>query len=258
MPDFETLEGLVAWAKSYDVTVEAEMQPGGGGWPPSLCLTWLERAETAPPGTGATVMHALCRHADRHRARTHLQAHDEVNLPDYYRRFGFVETGEGDGDVRQTGPDMVRKPRKLRNQSDYAVSERIPPSSESGVCVVVLYSPAGSPDALVVDLAVWLRNPGSVQDACREAMERRPDIARFEVRVADTPRWNARRWKNFLRTGASLSLHQSGIYLLEREVDESDYFHGSYLDYVSLTGGTDVSWSLDRETLEFPVPGGPG
>lgn len=111
---FDSLDAIVAWARSIGVKLEAKehLSAEGERYAGRISIVWIARSKKAPPGTGAHVMDALCRYADHARAIIDLQADDEVGLPAYYARFGFkIDPVEGDHDVRPTGPDMIRFPK---------------------------------------------------------------------------------------------------------------------------------------------------
>lgn len=114
---FESLEQIIAWARSLGVKLDAHESASPAGsklhkYAGNISIVWIERTKKGTPGAGAQVMEALCRYADDCRATISLQADDEVVLPEYYAQFGFriVPSDSGD-DVTPTGPDMERRPR---------------------------------------------------------------------------------------------------------------------------------------------------
>lgn len=116
---FASLADLVAWAKQLGVTVDASAWGARTRrYDSAIHLTWIERDDESPAGSGAIVMQALCAYADRIHAMIELQAADEDVLPGYYEEFGFdeYEDKDADHDVRPSGPDMRRfpAPRKGR------------------------------------------------------------------------------------------------------------------------------------------------
>ena len=117
------VNALMAWGETIGVFTSVSEKPD---W---IDLAEIERGENVPKGRGADFMRALCAYADARQKPVYLATVGwNDTLPNYYRKFGFVnqERDEETGDLT-----MVRHPRDAMKEAVSTGAARLSEASPS-------------------------------------------------------------------------------------------------------------------------------